>query len=56
MNKKLMRGFASNPQLASEVAKETKSKQSPEERRERARAAARGRWEKEKHHDNEQSR
>jgi len=54
MNKKLIKGFAANPELASEVAKETKARQSPEERRARARAAVNARWQKEKEDGNKQ--
>jgi hypothetical protein len=51
MDKKTTRGFAANPELASEVAKETKARQSPEERSKRAKAAVNARWKKEKSND-----
>ena len=40
------RGFAADPQRASEAGKTTKSRQSPEERTRMARLAAKARWEK----------
>jgi hypothetical protein len=53
MHKKSNKGFAANPELASRVAKETKARQSPEERTERSRAAVNARWKKEKQHGSE---
>lgn len=43
---KSKKGFASDPKRASEIAKATKSKQSPEDRTRRARLAAQAKWEK----------
>lgn len=48
MNEKKIskRGFAADPQRASDAGKTTKSRQSPEERTRMAKLAAKARWEK----------